>query len=475
MPREVITLQVGQCGNQIGAEFWKRLCAEHGIQPDGTCSNAALQAGDRKDVFFYQADDNHFIPRALLMDLEPGVIHSIQHGPYRALWNPENFFLSTDGAGNNWACGYNEGQRRHDRLLDMITREAENSDSLEGFVLSHSIAGGTGSGMGSYLLEALCDAFPKKLIQTYSVFPNTQSSAPGGMGGDAMAAESGTLAASDVVVQPYNSVLTMKRLVLHADAVVVIDNTALNRIATERLRLPSPSVEEINSLVSTVMAASTATLRYPGFLNNDLVGLVGALTPVPRLHFLSTGFSPLLVDAQRQLTVRKTSVQDVMRRLMSPQSQMVSSSFTRGSYISMMAILMGDVDPLEVDRSLERIRLSRPPFVPWGPSGVQVLVSRQSPYIDHPYRVSGMGLANHTSIAQLFQRTHHDFSRMRRPGAFLENLKRFPMFADGMDELDDAAAVVESLVQEYRDAESRDFIDWDAPCEPSSALPEGTR
>jgi len=42
----------------------------------------------------------------------------------------------------------------------------------QGFVLCHSIAGGTGSGMGSYLLEQLNDRYPKKLIQTYSVFPN---------------------------------------------------------------------------------------------------------------------------------------------------------------------------------------------------------------------------------------------------------------------------------------------------------------
>ena len=38
----------------------------------------------------------------------------------------------------------------------------------------------------------------------------------------------------DVVVQPYNSLLTLKRLALNADAVVVLDNTALNRIAVER-------------------------------------------------------------------------------------------------------------------------------------------------------------------------------------------------------------------------------------------------
>ena len=69
---------------------------------------------------------------------------------------------------------------------------------------------------------------------------------------------------SDVVVQPYNSLLTLKRLTLNADAVVVLDNTALHRIAVERLHIPSPTFSQTNSLVSTVMAASTATLRYPG-------------------------------------------------------------------------------------------------------------------------------------------------------------------------------------------------------------------
>jgi tubulin gamma len=88
-----------------------------------------------------------------------------------------------------------------DDILDMIDREADGSDSLEGFVLSHSIAGGTGSGMGSYILECLNDRYPNKLVQTYSVFPMQEE-------------------VSDVVVQPYNSVLTLKRLTQNADCVV---------------------------------------------------------------------------------------------------------------------------------------------------------------------------------------------------------------------------------------------------------------
>ena len=127
-------------------------------------------------------------------------------------------------------------------MLDKIFREADNSDSLEGFILSHSIAGGTGSGMGSYLLERLNDHFPKKLIQTYSVFPDYKYQ-------------------SDVVVQPYNSLLTLKRLALNADSVVVLDNTALTVIAEDRLRISTPTIDQMNSIVSTVMAASTTTLR----------------------------------------------------------------------------------------------------------------------------------------------------------------------------------------------------------------------
>lgn len=90
------------------------------------------------------------------------------------LYNPENVFVSKDGggAGNNWASGFSQGETLHEEVFDIIDREADGSDSLEGFVLCHSIAGGTGSGMGSYIMERLSDRYPKKLLQTYSVFPN---------------------------------------------------------------------------------------------------------------------------------------------------------------------------------------------------------------------------------------------------------------------------------------------------------------
>jgi len=86
----------------------------------------------------------------------------IRNSPFSALYNPENIFVSKEGggAGNNWASGYTQAEKVQEELIEMIDREAEGSDSLEGFLFIHSIAGGTGSGAGSYLMEKLNDRFP---------------------------------------------------------------------------------------------------------------------------------------------------------------------------------------------------------------------------------------------------------------------------------------------------------------------------
>ncbi len=48
---------------------------------------------------FNQADDQHYIPRAVLLDLEPRVIDGIMKSPYKHLYNPENVYISKDGGG----------------------------------------------------------------------------------------------------------------------------------------------------------------------------------------------------------------------------------------------------------------------------------------------------------------------------------------------------------------------------------------
>jgi len=371
------------------------------------------------------------------------VINSIQTSDMRNLYNPENIWCSEHGggAGNNWASGYGQADKSIEEIMEIVDREADGSDSLEGFVVCHSIAGGTGSGMGSRMLEELNSQYPKKLIQTYSVFPNQGET-------------------SDVVVQPYNSILTLKRLTLNADCVVVLDNTALNRIAVDRLKVANPSVAEINSLVSTVMAASTTTLRYPGYMNNDLIGLIASLIPTPRCHFLMTGYTPLSVPGQGS-QVRKTSVLDVMRRLLQTKNIMVSCPTRKGCYISILNIIQGEVDPTQVHKSLQRIRERKlANFIPWGPASIQVALSRQSPYVKTQHRVSGLMVANHTSIATLFERNLKEFDKLWKRNAFLDNYKKEEMFSDSLEEFAHSRSVVQELVEEYKASEKPDYISW---------------
>ncbi|KAL8776844.1 MAG: hypothetical protein Q9194_002909 [Teloschistes cf. exilis] len=481
--REIITIQAGQCGNsstytlttyakfapthspKVGSQFWQQLCQEHGISQDGNLEDFATEGGDRKDVFFYQSDDTRYIPRAILLDLEPRVLQGIQNGPYKNIFNPENFFVGSQGSGaaNNWAAGYAAGDTVQEEVFDMIDREADGSDSLEGFMLLHSIAGGTGSGLGSYILERMNDRFPKKLIQTYSVFPDSQG------GGD-------------VVVNPYNSLLAMRRLTQNADSVVVLDNGALSRIAADRLHVQEPSFQQTNQLVSTVMSASTTTLRYPGYMHNDLVGIVAALIPTPRCHFLMTSYTPFTGDNVEQAkTVRKTTVLDVMRRLLQPKNRMVSTTPSKSScYISILNIIQGEADPTEVcpsltyrivpnsltlvvskvHKSLLRIRERRlATFIPWGPASIQVALTKKSPYLPTTHRVSGLMLANHTSVATLFKRIVVQYDKMRKRNAYLEGYKKEAPFAEGLGEFDEARATVTDLIGEYEEAETEAYLD----------------
>lgn len=101
------------------------------------------------------------------------------------------------------------------------------------------------------------------------------------------------------------------------------------------------------------MAASTTTLRYPGYMNNDLMGLVASLIPTPRCHFLMTGYTPLAVDSSLN-SIRKTTVLDVMRRLLQPKNILASCNVKskHEAYISILNIIQGDVDPTQVHKSL---------------------------------------------------------------------------------------------------------------------------
>jgi hypothetical protein len=108
--REIVHIQAGQCGNQIGSKFWEIITDEHGMSPDGVPDDDQNEIQrERLSVYYNEATDR-YIPRAILVDLEPGTMDAIRAGPMGNLFKPDNFCFGQSGAGNNWAKGhYTEG------------------------------------------------------------------------------------------------------------------------------------------------------------------------------------------------------------------------------------------------------------------------------------------------------------------------------------------------------------------------------
>nr|KAG5707920.1 hypothetical protein BaRGS_031651 [Batillaria attramentaria] len=98
---------------------------------------------------------------------------SVRSGPFGQIFRPDNFVFGQSGAGNNWAKGhYTEGAELVDSVLDVVRKEAESCDCLQGFQLTHSLGGGTGSGMGTLLISKIREEYPDRIMNTFSVVPS---------------------------------------------------------------------------------------------------------------------------------------------------------------------------------------------------------------------------------------------------------------------------------------------------------------
>lgn len=114
-----------------------------------------------------------YVPRSILVDLEPGTLDAARAGPFGQLYRPDNFVFGQSGAGNNWAKGhYTEGAELIDSVLDVIRKETESCDCLQGFQMTHSLGGGTGSGMGTLLISKVREEYPDRIMNSFSVVPS---------------------------------------------------------------------------------------------------------------------------------------------------------------------------------------------------------------------------------------------------------------------------------------------------------------
>ena len=104
---------------------------EHGIERDGLYKGTNDMQLERISVYYNEIGSNKYVPRAVLVDLEPGTMDSVRSGPLGGLFRPDNFIFGQSGAGNNWAKGRKLvstpiGMYFHSRFIPQTTPRVRN-------------------------------------------------------------------------------------------------------------------------------------------------------------------------------------------------------------------------------------------------------------------------------------------------------------------------------------------------------------
>ncbi|XP_028039878.1 tubulin beta chain [Bombyx mandarina] len=427
--REIVHVQVGRCGNQIGSKFWEVISDEHGIDPCGRYQGDSDLQLERINVYYNEAFGAKYVPRAVLVDLEPSTMDSIRGGPYGSIYRPDNVVCGASGAGNNWAKGhYTEGADLLETVLDVVRKEAEGCDCLQGFQLVHSLGGGTGSGMGTLLLANLTEEYPDRITATYSVVPSPT--------------------VSDTVVEPYNATLSVNQLIENSIQSYCIDNEALYYICHRTLKLMTPTYGDLNHLVSLTMSGVTTCLRFPGQLNADLRKLAVNMIPFPRLHFFMPGFAPLTSRGSQQY--RALTVPELTQQMFDAKNMMAACDPHRGRYLTVATVFRGRMSMKEIDEQILNVqKKNKDFFVEWIPNNVQTAVCDIPP---RGMKMSATFIGNTTAIQEIFKRISEQFAAMFSRKAFLHWYTGEGMEEGDFAEADNNVSDLLSEYQQYQDA-----------------------
>ncbi|CAE6522863.1 unnamed protein product [Rhizoctonia solani] len=423
--REIINIQVGQAGNQVGESFWEALLLEHGLDKSGHYTGDNRQQLDHLDVYFSEVEGyKRFVPRSIQVDLESGVCNRLRSGPLGGLFRPDTFINGENGAGNNFAKGhYTEGAELVDNILEVLRKQVENCDAMQGFQLIHSLGGGSGSGLGSLLLAKLREEAPDRMLATFSVFPSPK--------------------VSDTVVEPYNTVLSLHQLVDNTDMTICVDNEALHDI-THRLNPQSqPEFSQLNQLIARVMTGVSTTFRFPGQLNGDMRKMALNLIPFPRMHFLSPSVAPLTTLGSQAYQSR--SVQELTNSLFDRKNTLVACNPSFGRYLTAAAIYRGNISSKEAQTAVQQLYTKNSAsFVDWIPDNISLSLCDVPP---PGLKQSATCLGNNTAIQEVFKRSHGQFAAMFKRSAYLHWYT-----AEGMDpmEFTEAESNLLDLVAEYQ-------------------------
>ncbi|XP_076251836.1 tubulin delta chain-like [Rhynchophorus ferrugineus] len=256
----LITLQFGQCGNQIGQSLYTAI--ENDIQKkNDQQSNYNVEAINK---WFNVTQKGVWEPRSILVDTETKVIENFNSTNIKF----NNIIAkSCGGSANNWAFGYSENSRLvMSEVLDSVCGEFEKSDFVSSLLNLYSLSGGTGSGVGSSVIEKLRDEYPKKCIINCAILPYMKG---------------------EVSTQAYNTLLNLAHLYSLSNSIFLFENDKLLYMCKYNLGLTDVSFADLNLLISQQLGSI-----FQPVTNFPNIPVFSSLTAHPSYKFLQIKTEP---------------------------------------------------------------------------------------------------------------------------------------------------------------------------------------
>ncbi|CAL8315170.1 unnamed protein product [Merluccius merluccius] len=444
-----IVVQVGQCGNQVGCRFWDLALREHAhVNKKGVYDEALGSFFRNVDSRYCYARGQRLAcgrihrlkARAVLVDMEEGVVNQIVQGPLRDVFDTTQLLTDVSGSGNNWAVGHmTYGSVYREQIVEKVRRAAEHCDCLQCFFLIHSMGGGTGSGLGTRVLGLLKEEFPEVCRIVTSVYPSEED---------------------DVITSPYNSVLAMRELTEHADCVLPVENQSLVDILTKIRLMSGPGVktdstlasgqggrpekpfDSMNNIVANLLLNITSSARFEGSLNMDLNEISMNLVPFPRLLYLVPSLTPLYSLAD--LSVPPRRLDQMFSDAFSKDHQLIRADPKHSLYLACALVGRGDLQLSDLRRNIQRLRSSLS-FVSWNPEGWKTSLCSVAP-VGHAHSL--LALANNTCVKGTFAALRDRYTRLYRKKAHVHHYLQEGL---ELEAFSGAAESLESLIQEYED------------------------
>ncbi|KAK9884548.1 hypothetical protein WA026_007391 [Henosepilachna vigintioctopunctata] len=318
--------------------------------------------------------------------MEEKVVSRFSKSDLKFLFDKKAIITNYPGSANNWAEGYfSHGSKYKEKILESIVSCAEGCDNLHGFVLLYSMGGGTGSGLGSYILEQLEDFFPN--IDRFVACVYSTGS-------------------EDVITAPYNMMLATQHLIEYATCVFPFENRALQEITTRKniaceskfSSISSP-FEDMNSIVVNLLLNITSGSRFTGQMNFDVNAIKTNMVPFPKMHFLSSSFSPIGINDWPTVSSNSTREKNFLKACSKDNQMMTFNPLDVGqAVISGMLLGRGDYTLTDM-RKYIKILQKKTPFLDWSDKCVKMGLCDVPP-VGHAF--SMLSLFNSSSVINLF-------------------------------------------------------------------------